>query len=111
LSPLKSQTKTRAKNIVDLLRSMGFKASTPREGDLCLESYLECCGQVLRLVFFDGRYTDDLVIKVTPEVGGCEDALYAPKGLYIIGGSDYEVAEKIVQKAKFLSATLRSASA
>jgi len=64
LSPLKSQTKTRAKNIVDLLRSMGFKASTPREGDLCLESYLECCGQVLRLVFFDGRYTDDLVARL-----------------------------------------------
>ncbi|NAZ38781.1 MAG: hypothetical protein GU345_01955 [Acidilobus sp.] len=108
---MKSQTKTRAKSVVDLLRSVGFKASTPREGDLCLESYLECCGQVLRLVFFDGRYTDDLVIKVTPEVGGCEDALYASKGLYVIGGSDNEVVKKIIQKAKFLSTTLRSVSA
>ncbi len=104
MSPLRSQTRTRAKAIVDLLRSKGYRASSPRELPDCAQSYLECCGIVLLLAFFDGRFTDGLVIKVTTDIGGCEDVLYSPHGLYVIGGTDEEAAERVLEKARFLSA-------
>lgn len=108
MSSLRSQKRTRAKAIVDILRSKGFRASTPHELGQCLESYLECCGGVLLIAFFDGKFSDDLVIKVTTDIGGCEDVLYSPRGLYVIGGTDEEAAERVLKKAEFVSATQRA---
>ena len=104
MSPLRSQTRTRAKSIVDLLKSKGYRVSSPHELSNCLTSYLECCDLVFLLAFFDGRFTDDIVVKVTTDVGGCDEVLYTPRGLYVIGGSDEEVAERVLEKARFLSA-------
>ncbi|MGC9210196.1 MAG: hypothetical protein ACP5FT_02895 [Acidilobus sp.] len=107
MSPLKNQTRMRAKNVVDALRESGYRASTPREADGCLESYLECCGTVLVLAFFDGRYTDDVIVKVSPDVGGCEEILYSPRGLYVIGSDDKDIVQRILDKAKFIAAVSR----
>ncbi|MGC9071649.1 MAG: hypothetical protein ACP5HK_03000 [Acidilobus sp.] len=59
------------------------------------------------MAFLDGRYTDDLIVKVTPDIGGCDEVLYSPRGLYVIGGTDDSIAQRILDKAKFLAATTR----
>ena len=104
MSPLRSQTRTRAKSVVDILKSKGYRVSSPRELSNCVTSYLECCDLVFLLAFYDGKFTDDIIVKVTTDVGGCDEVLYTPRGLYIIGGSDEEVAERVLEKARFLSA-------
>ncbi len=101
---MKSETLEVAKRLIEALRSMGLKASGVEELEgSCAQSYIECCGSVIRLVFFDPKYGAAAVVKITQSVFGCEDVIYDPHGLYVlIGGPDEagKVKDKLGLAAK-----------
>ena len=105
MSPLKSLTTKRAREVVEVVRSKGYRMSMPEEHEDCAESYLECCGSVLRVVFFDPRYSGGVVAKVTPQLGDCDEALYSPQGLYVLSESPEEAAAQLLRKAQFVART------
>ena len=103
MSPLKSLTMRRAKEVVEIVRSKGYRMSMPEEHEDCADSYLECCGSVLRVVFFDARYSDGVIAKVTPQLGDCDAAFYSPQGLYVLSHSPEDVAAQLLKKAQIMA--------
>ncbi|MGC9111921.1 hypothetical protein [Acidilobus sp.] len=99
---------TEAREVVKEIRDLGYRCSEPEDAGDCLESYVELNDNVVRLVFLQPRYTDLILIKLTDEVGGCEEAIYSPRGLYVLANNPREAADAIISKAKMLTAKPRS---
>lgn len=108
MSPLRSQTKKRAREVVEIIRSKGYRMSLPEEHEDCADSYLECCGSVLRVVFFDARYSDGVIAKITPQLGDCDAAFYSPQGLYVLSQSSEDLAAQLLRKAQIVARTVGS---
>ncbi len=96
-------TKT-ADNIVSLLRNQGLKASKPEDLGRCIESYVEYGSSIVRLIFFEPRYSDSIIVKLTTSaIGDCDESLYTPTGLYVLARDEQEAIENIMRKLRLVT--------
>lgn len=108
---MKKRIATEAQEVVKEIRELGYRCSEPEDLGECLESYVELNdNNVIRLVFLEPKYTDLILVKITDEVGGCEEAIYSPRGLYVLASNPKEVAARIISKTKILAAKPRLSS-
>jgi hypothetical protein len=95
--------KRRVDGILASLSSLGVKTYPPEDKGECVEAIVDYEGESYFIYAYEGRYSDTLIIKITPTPRDCATALLDPDGLFALGGQEGVLAMKIKQKLERLN--------
>jgi len=95
--------KKRVEAILTNLKNLGIATYSPEDRGECVEAIVDYNGESFFIYAYEGRYSDSLVIKITPTPRDCTTALLDPDGLFALGDREDSLATKIKQKLERLN--------
>ncbi len=95
--------KKKVEAILTNLKSLGITTYPTEDKGECVEAIVDYDGESFFIYAYEGRYSDSLVIKITPTPRDCTTALLDPDGLFALGDQEDSLAMKVKQKLERLN--------